>query len=131
VPNLRVAHQTQHEQVPEGNLQKRQTDFVVARALRLVFELAGSIPKAPRYHVRSNGCDNSSNDVVDNALDAINSGDYAGLLVIQCLTSLQRVGPEGFAARGEKVAQGHCCRCEKYRCVVPLDSSEHFRTLML
>lgn len=96
-----------------------------------MFELVGSIPKARRYHVRPDECGNSSDDVVDNALDAINSGDFTDLLVIQCLTSLQRVGPEGFAARDEKVAQGHCCRCEEYRRVLPLNSSEYFRTLVL
>jgi hypothetical protein len=58
--------------------------------------------------------------MTDNAFDAINPSDYAGLCV-KCLTLLQCSGPEGFAAREEKEAQGHCCRYQEYQLVVPLE----------
>lgn len=95
-----------------------------------VFGLPDLTPQPRRYHKSSDRCGDSSDDVVANALDAINPGDYAGLIVVQGLTSLQRPGPEGFAARNEKVAQSHRCQCEEYRHVISLYSSNHFRTLV-
>lgn len=99
--NLRIAHQDQHERVPEGDFQKRQNTIVATRIFLLVIGKAGSIPKIRCYQISSKGCGDSGENVIGNLLDAINLGDYAGLLV-QCLTSLQRVGPKGFAARYEK-----------------------------
>jgi hypothetical protein len=105
---------------PTRQPSEASTHIVAPRSLLLASRTTASTPNPRRQHIHPNEYSNSSDNKIDNTLVAIYPSDYTGLR-IQCLTFVHCFDPEGFAARDEKVAQGYCCRYQRYQLVVPLE----------